>query len=1164
MAAASKGLVSRLTHLLFFRSTSPLSLSQASLHQTTQFRTFTLEAEKLDSISSRVIQATPRVMTRHSKRTGAIAVKCGMTALWDKWGARIPVTILWLDDNIVSQVKTPEKEGFSALQIGCGQKKEKHLRKPEVGHFRAQGVPMKRKLIEFPVTEDALLPVGTSISVRHFVPGQYVDVTGITKGKGFQGGMKRWGFKGYACISWCIIIAPKYWFYWSKGCSRKVIIVSHSGKEAEELIIWLFRREVFKGKKMPGHMGVEQRTVKNVWIYKVDPARNLLWVKGQVPGATGNFVFVKDAVYKKPDMSLLPFPTYFAPEDEDPAKFEPLVADIEPKFGQRVWVCVSTHSESQEDCGTLERERTALRNGLKMASLRSSGYVDPGWEHGVAQDERKKKVRCNYCGKVVSGGIYRLKQHLARLSGEVTYCDKAPEDVRLKMRENLEVADLDVEHVGYRRKGKQLSSDKDLVINMTPLRSLGYVDPGWEHGVPQDDRKKKVKCNYCEKIVSGGINRFKQTLARIPGEVAPCKNAPEEVYLKIKDNMKWHRTGRRHRRPDTKELSTFYLNSENEEEEQEEEAAYSVGNDKLVLGERRFDRDLRRTFKGLSACNGSEPLSKRPRFDANVLKTPKIQMPVSGKQVKSGSPKRSRREVVSAISKFFYHAGVPPHAANSPYFHKMLELVGQYGTDLVVPSSHLLCGRFLQDEILTIKSYLEEYKASWAITGCSILADCRRDFQGRTLINILVSCPRGVYFVCSVDATGVIDDATYLYKLLDRVVEEMGEENVVQVITQNTPSYRAAGKMLEEKKFCFGTPCAAYCIDQMLEEFMKLNRVRDCIEKGQKITKFIYNRIWLLNLMKKEFTGGEELLKPSVTRSASSLLHYKVCLTRGRSIDPIVEVLQKINSDETLSMPFIYNDMYRAKLAIKINHNDDARKYEPFWSVIDNHWSSLFHHPLYLAAYFLNPSYRYRPDFILHPDVVRGLNACIVKLESDSARRISASMQISDFGSAKADFGTDLAISTRSELDPAAWWQQHGINCLELQRIAVRILSQSCSSFGVSITGVYMIRCIYKRHNRLAQKRLSETIYVHYNLRLRERQMRRKSSNSPSLDMFCKKIYCLGYHQDYPFSEWLPLQKESTGDGAGRCGSHVEDPGQDDAASGDDQDLNFIDDDMTE
>ncbi|XP_051141936.1 50S ribosomal protein L3-2, mitochondrial [Andrographis paniculata] len=305
MMAASRVPASRLRQLLFICPRSRSHHPTAPYNDILQ-RTFSSEAEKDYSFSSRVVEGKPGVMSVNSKRTGAIAVKCGMTASWDKWGARIPFTILWLDDNIVSQVKTPEKEGFCALQVGCGQKKEKHLRKPEVGHFRAQGVSMKRKLKEFPVTEDALLPVGTSINVRHFVPGQYVDVTGITKGKGFQGGMKRWGFKGMPA---------------SHGASLSHRSIGSTGQRDAP-------GKVFKGKKMPGHMGVEQRTVKNVWVYKVDPARNLLWVKGQVPGATGNFVFIKDAVYKKPEVSLLPFPTYFAEEDENLEELEPLVADM--------------------------------------------------------------------------------------------------------------------------------------------------------------------------------------------------------------------------------------------------------------------------------------------------------------------------------------------------------------------------------------------------------------------------------------------------------------------------------------------------------------------------------------------------------------------------------------------------------------------------------------------------------------------------------------------------------------------------------------------------------------------------------------------------------------------------------------------------------------------
>eukprot|EP00903_Cladosiphon_okamuranus_P008410 g8086.t1 len=229
------------------------------------------------------------------RRTGALAMKVGSMAIFDSWGVRHPVTVLQLDECEVLQVKTRETDGYTSLQLGIGERKWKNVNKAEAQRFRLAGVNAKRKLMEFRVSPESLLPVGFRVRAQHFVAGQKVDVCGTSKGKGFQGGMKRWGFNGQAA---------------SHGVSKTHRHIGSTGQCQDP-------GRVFKGKKMPGRMGNDRVTVQNLKILKIDPRRDLLFVKGHVPGQNGGFVRVTDAIKGAAFPSDPPFPSFVADSGDD-------------------------------------------------------------------------------------------------------------------------------------------------------------------------------------------------------------------------------------------------------------------------------------------------------------------------------------------------------------------------------------------------------------------------------------------------------------------------------------------------------------------------------------------------------------------------------------------------------------------------------------------------------------------------------------------------------------------------------------------------------------------------------------------------------------------------------------------------------------------------------
>jgi large subunit ribosomal protein L3 len=218
-------------------------------------------------------------------RTGLIALKMGMTRLFTEEGTHVPVTVLRVDNCQVVAVRTEEKDGYTALQLGTGKAKVKNVTQPMRGHYAKAKVEPKRKLVEFRVPKDALLEVGAELSAAHFVAGQFVDVVGTIKGRGFSGVMRRHNFGGLRA---------------THGVSVSHRSHGSTGQRQDP-------GKVFRNKKMAGHYGDERVTTQNLRVVATDGERGLIMVEGAVPGFDGGYVLVKDAVKRKAPKGL-PFP----------------------------------------------------------------------------------------------------------------------------------------------------------------------------------------------------------------------------------------------------------------------------------------------------------------------------------------------------------------------------------------------------------------------------------------------------------------------------------------------------------------------------------------------------------------------------------------------------------------------------------------------------------------------------------------------------------------------------------------------------------------------------------------------------------------------------------------------------------------------------------------
>ncbi|WJZ84746.1 hypothetical protein VitviT2T_004338 [Vitis vinifera] len=296
---------------------------------------------------------------------------------------------------------------------------------------------------------------------------------------------------------------------------------------------------------------------------------------------------------------------------------------------------------------------------------------------------------------------------------------------------------------------------------------------------------------------------------------------------------------------------------------------------------------------------------------------------------------------------------------------------------------HKLRTWILKEEVNDLSIIMEDHKKAWKQYRCSIMSDGWTNGKSRCLINFLVNSPAGTWFMKSINASDTIKNGELMFKYLDEVVEEIGEENVVQVITDNASNYVNDGmRLMEKMRRLWWTPCAAHCIDLMLEDIGKLNVHVTILSRARQVVKFIYGHTWVLSLM-KTFTKNHELLHPVITRFATAFLTLqslykqkqaliamfsskkwcsstwakKVEGVKTRSIVlfdpkfwphvafcikttvPLVSVLRKVDSEEIPAMGYIYELMDSTKENIAFHCQGIERKYGSIWRKIDARWT---------------------------------------------------------------------------------------------------------------------------------------------------------------------------------------------------------------------------------
>lgn len=760
---------------------------------------------------------------------------------------------------------------------------------------------------------------------------------------------------------------------------------------------------------------------------------------------------------------------------------------------------------------------------------------DLAWKHcQMFKEGEKTRMKCIYCGEIFEGGgIHRFKEHLAGPKGGGPMCQSVPPDVRLLMQQDLDV-------ITSKQNSQQLKiQEEESDVNL-PLSDVGMLsnpfsnfesapgmrrkkDVGWKHcEMLKNEKRVQIKCNYCAKLFKGGgIHRFKEHLAgRNSGGVPSCTRVPSDV----RDLMEQH-------------LSPIVVRQRKKRKSKREKLddvdSPPGGEDVYIFAD--YSDDMITPLRAVAACNlaevNSDFLLDGEGTSNGNLGTRKSAIAVAASDdadalIAMGS-ETADNPIHAIWGRFLYDIGASLDAMDSNFSQPLIDTVAYGRPGIAAPSHQDLRGRILKSLVEEVKSDINQYKTRWVKTGCSLLVEECNSESGVTTLNFLVYCSKGTVFLKSVDASNLIHSTDGLYELLKLMVEEVGAGNILQVITNGEEHYIAAGKKLMDTfPSLYWAPCAARCIDLILEDIGKLDWINTVLEQAKSVTRFVYNNSAVLNLMRK-FTSGSDIVQQGMTRSATNfttlkrMANFKLnlqtmvtsqewmdcpyskqpgglamvdiinnrsfwssCILIIRLTSPLLQVLVIVSSEKRAAMGYVFSGIYRAKETIKkelVKRED----YMVYWNIIDHRWEQQWQTPLHAAGFFFNPKFFYSIEGDMHNKILSRMFDCIERLVPDTEVQDKIVKELTLYKNAEGDLGKKLAIRARGTLLPADWWSIYGGSCPNLARLAIRILSQTCSAIGCSHNHIPFEK-VHRTRNFLQRQRLADLVFVQYNLRLRQ------------------------------------------------------------------------------